>query len=450
MLKSACMESPQGKRRSGARIAAASRPRAMRPSPPAPRPVSVSCRRGIYGLNFFMAAVQAGFGPFIAVVLTQHGWSQADIGAALSVGTIAAMASQLPAGALVDHLHSKRSAAAIGLVATAVSALMLASWPAEAPVMVAEAVHGFAACMLGPAVAALTLAVFGEAGFGAVLGQNARYASIGNAAASAAMGVCASYVSDRAVLWLAAALTLPALLMLAELGPEQHAPVDHDRSHPAMLPPQVRRSRAHRSWHVFGNPRLLIFAACAGLFFLGSAAMLPLAASRTTRELGAGAGLVIAALVIVPQAVVAWLSPAIGRLAERWGRLPVLLLGFAALPVRGLLFAGIANPYLLIPVQALDGISAAVFGVMVPLVAADLSRSNGYLNLSMGVINLGIGCGAALSTVLAGWIGDRLGPPVAFLALAAAGVAATLLLWLAMPETMPAAGRTPRSAAARA
>jgi MFS family permease len=386
-----------------------------------------------------MAAMQAGFGPFIAVFLSQQGWTEAGIGAALSVGTVAAMASQLPAGALVDQLHHKRNAAAIGLAATAASALILAAWPARMAVMAAEVLHGFAACVLGPAVAALTLAVFGEAGFGEVLGQNARYASIGNAAASAAMGACATYVSGRAVLVLAAVLAVPALLMLPALGPGEHAPVDHDLSHPAMLHPRVRSSRAHRSWHVFATPRLLIFAACAALFFVGSAAMLALVASRTTRELGAGAGLVIAALVIVPQGVVAWLSPAVGKLAEHWGRRPVLLLGFAALPLRGLLFAGIANPYLLIPVQALDGISGAVFGVMVPLVAADLSRRNGYLNLSMGVINLGIGCGAALSTLLAGWIGDHLGNRVAFLGLAATGFAATSLLWLAMPETRPAA-----------
>ena len=439
------MESPQGKRRPiRARIPAATRlvagrtPR-ERPRPVAPRPVSPGARRGLYGLNFFMAAVQAGFGPFIAVFLTQQGWTQADIGVALSVGTVAVMASQLPAGALVDHFHHKRNAAAIALLATAASALLLAAWPAPGPVMAAEVLHGFAACMLGPAVAALTLSVFGESGYGEVLGQNARYASIGNAVASAAMGAFASYISDRSVLLLAAALAVPAISALRVVEPADHAPVDPDRSHPAMLPRQIRKSRSHRSWHVFANRELLIFAGCAALFFLGSAAMLTLVATRTTREIGAGTGLVIAALVIVPQAVVALLSPAIGRLAEQWGRIPVLLLGFVALPVRGLLFAAIANPYLLIPVQALDGISGAVFGVLVPLVAADLSRRNGYLTLSMGVINFGIACGAALSVVLAGWIGDHLGNRVAFLGLAGTGAAATLLLWLAMPETRPAA-----------
>lgn len=450
------MESPQGKRRRiRTRIPAATRLEAKRAARQRPRavpahPVSPAARRNIYGLNFFTAAVQAGFGPFIAVFLTEQGWNQADIGAALSVGTVAAMACQLPAGWLVDHFHRKRNAAAIGLALTAASALILAAWPVRGPVMAAEALHGLAACMLGPAVAALTLAVFGEGGYGAALGQNARYASIGNAVASAVMGACASYLSSRAVLLLAAALAVPPLLMLLEIGPGHHAPVDHDRCHPALLPPPVRKSRAHRGWHVFGNAHLLAFAACAALFFLGSAAMLPLVASRTTHELGGGAGLVIAALVIVPQIVVAWVSPAIGGLAEHWGRLPVLLLGFAALPLRGLLFAGIANPYVLIPVQALDGVSAAVFGVMVPLVAADLSRRNGYLTLSMAVINLGIGLGAALSTVLAGWIGDHLGDRVAFLGLAATGVAAALLLWLAMPETRPVAESTPRQSSAPA
>ena len=394
-------------------------------------------RGGLKQLNFFVASVQAGFGPFIAVFLTRQGWTQGDIGFALSVDTFAAMASQLPAGALVDRLRSKRLAAMIALLAIGASALALALWPVRAPVLASEALHGFASCMLGPAIAALTLAVYGHAGLGESFGQNARFASIGNAVAASVMGVFGTYVSSRAVLLLTAALTVPALLALARLGPAEHAPVDPETSHAAMLPPHERRKRPHRSWHVFADRRLLAFAACAALFFLGSAAMLPLAAGEMTKQIGSSAALLIAALIVVPQFVVAGFSPAIGRFAEHWGRLPVLLVGFVALPVRGLLFAGVTSPYLLIPIQALDGVSGAVFGVMVPLVAADLSRKGGHLNLSMAVISLGIGLGATFSTALAGMIGDHWGNRVAFLGLAGAGAVAALMLWLVMPETRP-------------
>lgn len=435
------MAAPYRKKRA-VRIAVAAR--SLPPGMPRHRP-SDSGRTGLNGLNFFMAAVQAGFGPFIAVFLTERGWTQADIGFALSVGTLAALVSQLPAGVLVDHLHSKQLAAAIALVMLAVSALALALWPAPGPVLASQALHGFASCMLGPAVAALTLAVYGHAGLGESLGLNARFASIGNAVASGVMGVCGTYVSERGVLLLAAALTVPALLALGRVGRDEHAPVDPGTSHPAMLPPRERRQLPHRSWHVFLDPRLLDFTACAALFFLGSAAMLPLVATEMTRRIGSLAALVIAALVIVPQIVMAWFSPALGRIAEHWGRVPVLLLGFMVLPVRGLLFAGVTSPYLLVPIQALDGVSAAVFGVMVPLVAADLARRSGYLNLSMGVVNLGIALGATFSTTLAGLIGDHWGNRVAFLGLAGAGALATLVLWLFMPETRPEPSPAPQT-----
>ena len=88
--------------------------------------------RSLYGLdwlNFFVADFQTGFGPFISVYLTGVGWSQAAIGTALSIGTIAGMASQIPGGALADAIHDKRVAVATAIVATMASALTIAMWP---------------------------------------------------------------------------------------------------------------------------------------------------------------------------------------------------------------------------------------------------------------------------------------------------------------------------------
>ena len=69
------------------------------------RPARVAIGRGLRGLdwlNFLVANFQTGFGPFVSVYLTGAGWTQGAIGAALSAGTIASMASQVPGGALVD------------------------------------------------------------------------------------------------------------------------------------------------------------------------------------------------------------------------------------------------------------------------------------------------------------------------------------------------------------
>jgi sugar phosphate permease len=84
-----------------------------------------------------------------------------------------------------------------------------------------------------------------------------------------------------------------------------------------------------------------------------------------------------------------------------------------------------------------DGVSAATFGVMLPLIAADCTKRTGYLNLAIGALGLAAGLGATFSTAVAGWIAERYGTSETFLFLAAVGTMAVLLLWVAMPETRP-------------
>ena len=147
------------------------------------------------------------------------------------------------------------------------------------------------------------------------------------------------------------------------------------------------------------------------------------------------ASLIIAACIVVPQGVVALCSPAIGRGAATFGRRPILLLGWAALPLRALLLVVLPGPWLPIVAQSLSGVSAAVFGVMLPLLAADLTRGTSHFNLCMGALGLAVTLGAAMSTLLGGWIADAADVRLAFVTLAAIGALATLVLWLMMPET---------------
>jgi MFS family permease len=155
--------------------------------------------------------------------------------------------------------------------------------------------------------------------------------------------------------------------------------------------------------------------------------------------------MLIAAFIIIPQVLVALASPLVGRMAERIGRRPLLVVGFASLPLRAAGFALIGEPWLLLPVQLLEGVAAAVFGVLVPLVTADLTRENGRYTLSLGVLGLCGALGAALSTAVAGYVATRFGVAAAFWTLGTAGLAATVLVLLAMPETRQGGGRARRA-----
>jgi MFS family permease len=171
------------------------------------------------------------------------------------------------------------------------------------------------------------------------------------------------------------------------------------------------------------------------LFHLANAAMLPLVGSVLTLRSRESPAMLIAACIIVPQVMVALLSPLVGSLAQRWGRRPLLVVGFAALPLKGLCFGLIQDPHLFVAAQCLDGISAAIIGVLVPLVAADATRVTGRFALAQGLIGTGMGLGASISTLLAGFLADRLGSSTAFLGLAGVGAAAFVIIVATMPET---------------
>ena len=396
-------------------------------------------RSGLKALNFFIAAVEAGFGPFVAVFLTQQGWSQTDVGLVLSIGAGAALFGQLPGGLAVDHVHRKRPILTVALIAIAGAALLVAFLPTFSTVSMAEAMNSLASCIVTPSIAAITLRLCGHDAYSERLGVNARYGSLGAASAAGFFGVCAWYVSQRSVFIAAAGLVLPALIALYTIRSSDEAAGEE---HCALLHPRERRRRA-REWHIFREPALHIFGACAVLFHLSNAAMLPLALNELAKRTPT-AGLVVSAAVIVPQVIVAAISPWAGAMAQAVGRRPVLVAGFAALPIRGLLFAMLtwagATAAPLIAIQMLDGISGTVFGLSLPLIAADATRKTGFMNLAIGSLSLAVGLGATASTTLAGIVADRVGAPTAFVGLAAVGALAWLVVLLAMPETRPERG----------
>jgi predicted MFS family arabinose efflux permease len=404
---------------------------------PDPRqPPSGPSRQSLRGLDwfiFFLADVQTGFGPFVAVYLTTQKWTQVEIGLVLSIGGIVALIGQMPGGAIVDAARSERLVAGLAVAAIAFSALGYAVWPLFPVVMSAATLHAAASCVLGPAIAAISLGLVGPFAIGERLGRNARYASLGNGVAAAVMGTCGYYLSSRSVFLVTFILAIPTLLALSRI---RESEVDATRAHGAVFR-EIPDSGATSIAALVRQRPLLVFAASVLLLQLANAAMLPLMAGVVTTRSSQWAPVLIAACIIVPQAIVALTSPSVGRLAQTWGRRPLLLLGFAALTIRGVLFATVTDPYLLVAVQAFDGVTAAVFSVMIPLIVADVAFGSGHFNLAQGIVGTATGIGASLSTVLAGYAADRFGSSVAFIGLAAVGAMALIMVWSVMPETRP-------------
>jgi MFS family permease len=278
------------------------------------------------------------------------------------------------------------------------------------------------------------------------LGRNARFASIGNGLAAGAMGAVGYLISPQAVFLVTAALALPTLLALKQI---RESEIDAEladggiEARSAVAPASIASLLRKRS--------LIVLTFAIFLFHAANAAMLPLVgtemAMRSDRllvpilgieiSMGQWASALVAVCIVVPQLVVALIAPTVGRLAGVWGRRPVLLVGFAALPARATILAFNSDPLVIVAAQMLDGLCAAVLGVLVPLSLADISRGSGRFNLAQGLAASASGIGAAVSTSVAGVLATGFGSGTAFLGLASMAAGAFVTLLVAMPETAP-------------
>ena len=396
---------------------------------------------GLDGINFFLAGMQAGFGPFVAVLLADENWTQQNIGFVLSASGLAGLLSQLPGGELLDVSRSKRFLVALGAVVVAVSALLIALWPILPVVFAASVLQGVTGGILGPAVAAISLGLVGYTALAERLGRNQRFASAGALIVTGLMGVIGYFLSYRAIFFVSAALVLPLLLAIARV---RSADIHFGRScgqpdhHESTPPPRAERLSLSK------NLNLLIFAGCLFLFQFANASMLPLVGERLAYRNGTGASFIISALIILPQIVVALSASWVGQLAQSQGRRPLLLIGFGALAVRALLFAVTVDPPLLICIQLLDGISGSVLGVLTALIVADLTNGTGRFNLAQGFVGTFAGIGATLSTTFFGLIVGNFGSAIGFLSIAAAALTTVFLALLLMPETKPSNEKSER------
>ena len=396
--------------------------------PPAPSRQSLLA---LSWLNFFLACVLAAFGPIVAAYLAVRHWTAEEIGFVLSTGGVVGLISQVPGGELLDAVRAKRLLVGAGVVTVALSIMILRLWPIFPLVALAEALQGITGGVLGLGVVAITLGLVGHDALGERLGHNQRFAAAGGVAVTLTMALIA-YSGSPLAMFVPVVLSVPLLVALAQIRSKE---IDFERASGAERQPAEGPRRSERAAVLLRNRRLMIFAVCMVLFQFANASMLPLAADILAYEGGRKAAPFLAALIIVPQLIVAFLAPWVGRQAERHGRKPLLLIGLAALPIRAVLFALTSNPFALMVIQVLDGITGAVLGVTTALVIADVTKGSGRFNLAQGVFGTMMGGGASLSTALSGVIVSHFGRSAGFVSLAGEALVALVTLAVFLPET---------------
>jgi MFS family permease len=396
-------------------------------------------QRPLDALNFFLADVRGGLGPYLAVyLLAERNWDEASIGIVMSIATAAEIVAQTPAGALVDQIRAKRALMAAAALAVTAASLAL-PWLSDFwSVAASQGTAHAASVVFGPAIAAVSLGAVGRQSFSKRIGRNESFNHAGNAFAALAAGASAYIWGPIVVFYLLAAMAFASLVSVLTIPADA---IDYDLARGLDDTPSAGHGLEERQpsgFRILLTCRpLLVFGVCVVLFHLSNAAMLPLVGQKLAlqdKNLGTSlmsACIVAAQIVMVPMALL------VGAKADRWGRKPLFLAGLFILPIRGALYTLSDNPFWLVSVQLLDGVGAGIYGAIFPIVVADLMRGTGRFNVAQGAIITAQGIGAALSTTLAGLVVVHAGYSAAFLTLGGVAAVGLAVFFFAMPETRP-------------
>ena len=397
--------------------------------------VSTQSLRALDYLNALLAHVREGAGPYLAIyLLTTHHWDPSSIGVAMSAMGIGTVLAQTPCGGFIDTLKQKRLLIALAALLVGVSCAALTVFSNVEFVILIQTLNGVAVAMFPPAVAAITLGLVGPTLFAPRIGRNEAFTHAGNVGAAALTGV-AGYVLGPA--WIFYLVTMLAIASIVSVYCVREQDIDHALARAAVPQIHAPGETASGITTLLSNRTLLMFALSSTLFHFANAAMLPLAGQLLSHDSARSASLSMSACIIAAQVVMVPVAALAGTWAQRWGRKPVFLIAFAALPIRGLLYTLGDDPLFIVAVQLLDGIGAGIFGVLWLTVVADLMAGTGRYNLALGAIATAQGIGTVLSNLAAGYVVQGWGYHAGFVFLAGVAALALCLFAWAMPETGP-------------
>ena len=398
-------------------------------------------------LNFCIADVQNGMGPYVALFLQSAvGWNPAQIGTALAAGNLAQVIAQTPAGALIDRLRQKRALLIVGIIIIACACLATV-WLTTLPVVTAaQALVGVAGAIFPPCLAAVALGLVGRERMDRQMGTNQAFNAGGNMFAALALGAVGYFLGMQWMFYLVGVLCVAAVVCVLRIRPDD---IDYELARGADGEPDGTKAAQTEGGvfqgiqdllkgfaELFKQRTVLVFMVSAVIFHFANAAMVPLVTQTLAKDAGTQTAILYTSgYMLASQLVFLVVAAVSGRLASTLGRKPLFLFAFAALAVRGVLYTLSDQPAALIAVQCMDGLGAGIFGVVSVLIVADLTKGTGRFNAAQGAIATAQGCGAFLSNYVGGLVAKRMGNDFTFYGLAAIAVLGLVFFWTLMPET---------------
>ncbi|WP_313643506.1 MFS transporter, partial [Pseudomonas sp.] len=184
-----------------------------------------SHQRALDWLNFFLADVRDGLGPYLAIyLLAVHQWQPASIGLVMSVAGVAALLTQTPVGALTDRTPAKRTLIVIAALLVTGACLLLPWLSTFGWVAVTQTLSAMAGAVFAPAIAAISLGICGPKAFTRRVGRNESFNHAGNAVSALLAGVLAYAFGPVVVFYLMAVMTVASIVAVSRVPA---AAIDH-------------------------------------------------------------------------------------------------------------------------------------------------------------------------------------------------------------------------------
>lgn len=393
--------------------------------------VSTRAKSSLRALNFFMADMQSGLGPFVGVFLLAHGWRNGSIGSVMTIGSIAGVLITAPAGAWVDSSRNKRWLVVIsGLAAVFASSMILISqsfWP----VALSQVATAIAGAAVGPAVMGITLGIYRQSGFNRQLGINQAYNHGGNALGAALSGLLGWKFGLPAVLCLALGFGIISVVCVLAIPRDQ---ID-DRSARGLRTTADSKDSARGLSVLLTCRPLLALGITLAIFSLGNGAMLSLYGLAVVDAKQGDPAAFVAATIVIAQVTMVFASLLAMRFIGQRGYWPVILISMLVLPIRAVIAPLLITSWGVWPMQILDGITSGLQTVAVPGLVARILNGTGRINAGQGAVLTVQGVGAALSPAIAGWIAEWRGYDTAFWVLGACGVV-SIAVWILFASTL--------------
>jgi len=384
----------------------------------------------LQSLNFFMADLQAGIGPFLGIFLLAHGWQSGLIGSVMTIGGVAGMIMTIPAGALIDATKRKRFYVVISAIFTILASGIVLFTQEFWLVSISQVATAIAGSAIGPAIIGITLGIVKQKGFNRQNGHNQAFNHAGNVVGSALSGYLGYKYGITAIFILAAFFGLLSIISVLLIPAKS---IDDNAARGMKEGGSDEKASGFKV--LFQCKSLLVLAGALAFFHLGNGAMLPLYGLAAAAKSQENASMFVAMTIIIAQLVMIGTSLVAMKMADKSGYWVVLLISFISLPIRGLFAAYLHSHIGIYPVQILDGIGAGLQSVAVPGLVAHILNGTGRVNIGQGAVMTVQGLGASLSPAIGGWIAQGIGFSTTFMILGAFALG-SIVLWIVFAKTI--------------